>query len=104
MVKSVIDELDSLGRTPLAQAVTYEFTASTELLLRFGADPNRVRCTKESGFSPLIYLAIASPCATCMDADILTSVRVLVQAGADLNLTDSSLREPFRCYGTVTAK
>jgi ankyrin repeat protein len=85
---SMIDIPDSLGRTPLAWAVEYGLTASVELLLTFGADPNQLRFTKDDGFSPLIHLAIAGPRSAWMDADIVETVRLLVLAGADLNGTD----------------
>jgi ankyrin repeat protein len=52
----VIDMPDVRGRTPLAWAVEYGLTTSTELLLRFGANPNQLRLTKDGGFSPLIHL------------------------------------------------
>ena len=58
---SMIDIPDSLGRTSLAWAVEYGLTASVELLLKFRADPNQLRFTKDGGFSPLIHLAIAGP-------------------------------------------
>ena len=85
---SVIDIPDALGRTPLAWAVEYGLTASTELLLRFGADPNQLRFTKDGGFSPLIHLAIAGPRSAWMDADIVETVRLLLQAGANRNGID----------------
>ncbi|KAL8855270.1 MAG: hypothetical protein Q9178_008081, partial [Gyalolechia marmorata] len=85
---TVIDKPDALGRTPLAWAVEYGLTASVDLLLRFRADPNQLRFTKDGGFSPLIHLAIAGPRSAWMDADIIKTVRLLLQAGADPNGID----------------
>lgn len=85
---NVIDKPDALGRTPLAWAVEYGLTASIELLLRFGADSNQLRFTKDGGFSPLIHLAIAGPRSTWMDEDIVETVRLLLEAGADINGID----------------
>lgn len=84
----MIDTTDAFGRTPLAWAVEYGLTNSIEPLLRFGADPNRLRFTKDGGFSPLIHLAIAGPRSSWMDVDILETVRLLLQAGAYLNGPD----------------
>lgn len=84
----MIDMPDALGRTPLAWAVEYGLSTAVELLLSFGADPNQLRLTKDGGYSPLIHLAIAGPCSAWMDADIVETVRLLLQAGADLNGSD----------------
>jgi ankyrin repeat protein len=84
----VIDMPDARGRTPLAWAVEYGLTTSTELLLRFGANPNQLRLTTDGGFSPLIHLAIAGPQSAWMDAEIAETVRLLLQAGADPNGAD----------------
>ena len=86
--EGIIDIPDSRGRTPLAWAVEYGLTASVELLLAFGANPNQLRCNKDGGFSPLIHLAIAGPRSAWMDADIVKSVRLLIEAGADINIKD----------------
>ncbi len=77
---SMIDIPDSLGRTSLAWAVEYGLTASVELLLKFRADPNQLRFTKDGGFSPLIHLAIAGPRSAWMNADIVETIRFLVLA------------------------
>lgn len=61
---------------------------AVELLLRFRAYPNQLRRTKDGGYSPLIHLAIAGPYSTWMDADIVETLRLLLQAGADPNGTD----------------
>jgi len=79
---------DALSRTPLAWAVKYGLTASTELLLKFGANPNQFRFNKDGGFSPLIYVAIAGPRSAWMDDDIVETVRLLLAAGADINGID----------------
>ena len=87
-LRTVIDMPDALGRTPLAWAVEYGLPSAVELLLRFGAYPNQLRLTKDGGYSPLIHLAIAGPCSVWMDADIVDTVRLLLQAGVDPNGTD----------------
>ena len=85
---TVIDKPDALGRTPLAWAVEYGLTASVDLLLRFRADPNKPRFTINGGCSPLIHLAIAGPRSAWMDADVIKTVELLLQAGADPNGED----------------
>ena len=87
-IATVIDMPDALGRTPLAWAVEYGLTVPIELLLRFGANPNQLRLTKDGGFSPLIHLAIAGPRSAWMDEDIIETVRLLLVAGADVNAID----------------
>jgi ankyrin repeat protein len=87
-IATVIDMPDALGRTPLAWAVEYGLTFPIELLLRFGANPNQLRFTKDGGFSPLIHLAIAGPRSAWMDEDIIETVRLLLVAGADVNAID----------------
>jgi ankyrin repeat protein len=84
----VIDTPDVLGRTPLAWAVEYGLLTAVELLLRYGANSNQLRSTKDGGYSPLIHLAIAGPYSAWMDTDIVETVRLLFQAGAGPNGTD----------------
>ena len=76
------------GRTPLAWAAEFGLPNAIKLLLRFGAYPNQLRSTKDGGYLPLIHLAIAGPCLSWMDTDIVETVRLLLQAGADPNETD----------------
>ncbi|KAL9125972.1 MAG: hypothetical protein Q9217_004902 [Psora testacea] len=85
---TIIDVPDARGRTPLAWAAEFGLSNAVELLLRFGAYPNQLRSTKDGGYSPLIHLAIAGPYSSWMDADIVKTVRLLLQAGADPNGTD----------------
>jgi ankyrin repeat protein len=84
----VIDMPDARGRTPLAWAVEYGLTTSTELLLRFKVNSNQLRLIKDGGFSPLIHLAIAEPQSAWMDADLLETIRLLLRSGADSNAAD----------------
>lgn len=87
-ITTIIDIPDTFGRTPLTWAVKYGLTASTELLLKFGANLNQLRFTKNEGFSPLLYIAIAGPRSTWIDDDIVETVRLLLAAGADINRID----------------
>lgn len=68
---------------------------STELLLRFGADPHQRRSTKYGGYSPLIHLAIAGPQSEWMNEDMIETVRLLLDAGADVNETDHEGWTPY---------
>ena len=68
--------------------VEYRLTASVELLLKFGANPNQLRYNKDGGFSSLFHLAIAGPRSTWMDADIVENARLLIKSGADINIKD----------------
>ncbi|KAL9608874.1 MAG: hypothetical protein Q9167_006310 [Letrouitia subvulpina] len=79
---------DAFGRTPLAWAIEYGLTASTELLLKSSANPNQLRFTKDGGFSPLLHIAIAGPRSAWMDDDVVETVRLLLAAGADINGID----------------
>ncbi len=85
---TIIDVPDARGRTPLAWAAEFGLPKAVELLLRFGAHPKQIRSTKDGGYSPLLHLAIAGPCSSWMDADIVETVRLLLRAGADPNGTD----------------
>lgn len=85
---AIINMPDALCRTPLAWAVEYGLTASTELLLKFGANPNQFRFNKDEDFSPLVHLAIAGPRSAWMNDDIIETVRLLLAAGADINGID----------------
>jgi ankyrin repeat protein len=84
----LIDIPDVRGRNPLAWAVEFGLATAVELLLRFGAYPNQLRSTIDGGYPSLIYLAIAGPYSSWMDTDIVETVRLLFQAGADPNGTD----------------
>lgn len=84
----MIDGPDVRGRTPLAWAVEFGLTNAVQVLLRFGACPHQLHSTKDGGYSPLIHLAIAGPYSSWMNTDIVETVRLLLQAGADPNGTD----------------
>lgn len=77
-----------LAGHPLRWAIEYGLTASTELLLKFGANPNQLRFIKDGGLSPLIHIAIAGPRSAWMDDEIVETVRLLLAAGADINEKD----------------
>ena len=87
-IATVIDMLDALGRTPLAWAVEYKLTFFIELLLRFDANSNQLRFTKDDGFSLLIHLAIVEPRSAWMNKDIIEIVRLLLVVDADVNAID----------------
>ena len=84
----ILDMPDAKGRTPLAWAAEFGLPSAVKLLLQFGADPNQFRTTKDRGYSPLIHLAIAGPCSSWMETDVLETVRLLLEAGANPNGRD----------------
>ena len=73
---SLVHSLDSSGKAPLAWAAQRNDTATVELLLSHGADPNQ---TDYIGKTPLIYTA-QSGAPACLER--------LLQAGADATIRD----------------
>ena len=84
-LSEIIDTADSCGRTPLALAVEYGWLAAVRTLLKYGADPCQVRPCVHGGM-PLLHLAIAGPGS--QEPNFLAVIRILLQAGADINSVD----------------
>ena len=87
-LQNIIDKPDARRRTPLAWAIEFGMADSVAVLLKFGANPSQVRLNQDGGFSPLIHLATAGPTSKWMAEDINSSVRLLLEAGIDVNATD----------------
>lgn len=82
-----IDAPDSCGRTALAWAVEYGCVDAVKTLLKYGSNPHQLRpCVH--GKSPLLHLVIAGPASQRSDAGVLGVVRLLLQAGVDVNAVD----------------
>ena len=81
----IIDIADSCGRTPLALAVEYGWPAAVRTLLKYGADSCQVRSCVHGGM-PLLHLAIAGPGS--QEPNFLAVMRMLLQAGVDINSVD----------------
>lgn len=82
-----IDVPDACGRTALAWAVEYGCADAVKTLLRYGSNPHQLRSCVH-GKSPLLHLVIAGPASQRSDAGVLGVVRLLLQAGADVNAAD----------------
>ena len=72
-----IDRRDVMGRTALLYAATGPFPGTVKILLDKGAEPNVV--DSDEHFSPLMHAAAEGN---------LDVVKILVEAGADMSLTD----------------
>ncbi len=83
----IIDVPDACGRTPLAWAVEYGWVDAVGLLLRYGANPHQYRPSAH-GKSPLLHLVIAGPASQDGDESYLEVLRMLLQAGVDVNAVD----------------
>lgn len=83
----VIDAHDSCGRTTLAWAVEYGCADAVKMLLKYGANPHQLRPSVH-GKSPLLHLVIAGPASQRSDAGFLDVVKLLLQAGVDVNAVD----------------
>lgn len=86
-VLNEMDTLDACGRSPLTWAVEYGWTGAVRVLLQFGADPNQLRPSLH-GNSPLLHLSIAGPASDSEDSPVLQVIRLMLQAGADINAVD----------------
>lgn len=82
-----IDVPDACGRTALAWAVEYGCADAVKTLLSYGSNPHQLRSCVH-GKSPLLHLVIAGPASQRSDAGVLGVVRLLLQAGADVNAAD----------------
>ncbi len=89
-LSGLIDCADSRHRSPLAWAVEFGWTDATETLIEFGANVHQLIPSKY-GPSPLLHLAIAGPDPIQSKTQILGVVRILLQAGVDINATDHEL-------------
>lgn len=82
-----IDVPDSCGRTALAWAVEYGCVDAVRMLLNYGSNPHQLRSCV-NGKSPLLHLVIAGPASQRSEAGVLGVVRLLLQAGVDVNAVD----------------
>jgi Ankyrin repeats (many copies) len=89
-----IDITDSRGRSALAWAVEYSWADAVEELMEFGANIHQQRLPVCGGFS-LLHLAIAGPSPQGSSSQLLDVVRVLIEAGVDINATDQELWTPL---------
>lgn len=96
----IIDTADSCGRTPLALAVEYGWPAAVKTLLRYGADPCQVRPCVHGGM-PLLHLAIAGPGSE--KPNFLAVIRILLQAGVDINSVDDEGWTPLHVAASWNA-
>ncbi|KAM0874928.1 hypothetical protein ACQ4PT_037121 [Festuca glaucescens] len=77
-------DLYSIRGTPLHAAALYKQDCTMKILLEHHADPNKV-CSLD--YTPLSWAMRASPTIPTVS---LECVKVLIQAGADVNFVDSS--------------
>ncbi|KAI9886477.1 MAG: hypothetical protein M1823_001727 [Watsoniomyces obsoletus] len=82
-LRDLVCEVDSTGRTALAYAVEYGRRDVVTALLDLGADPCQ-NVPSGTGHLPLLHVALAGP----PDDRFRDIMRMLVQAGADVNATD----------------
>ncbi|KAJ5742496.1 uncharacterized protein N7511_011515 [Penicillium nucicola] len=84
---------DTRGRTPLMWAVEFGWSAATQILLDYGADPHQATATKR-GSSTLLHLAIAGPRSQFSRAGFLEVIDHLLQIHPALDwsvLTDDNM-------------
>ncbi len=85
---AVIDEQDSLGKTPLMRLVTKgDFPRSIALLIEMGADVNK-KCLQ--GATALHYAV-----HNCYDVVTEKSVKMLIDAGADIHAKTNANQQPL---------
>jgi hypothetical protein len=83
----IIDASDACGQTALAWAVEYGWPEATKVLLHYGASARRPRPSLR-GEMPLLNLAIACPASTGSGRDLVDVVKLLLEAGAEVNSVD----------------
>ncbi|KAK7398739.1 hypothetical protein QQX98_011883 [Neonectria punicea] len=86
-----INTADRRGRTPVIWAAEFGHANALRLFLQAGADPSQCG-PAVCRFQPLLTLAISSPAAQRGDVPALDSIRMLLQANADINAKDGSGR------------
>ncbi|KPM41113.1 hypothetical protein AK830_g5413 [Neonectria ditissima] len=86
-----INVADRRGRTPVTWAAEFGCADALRLFLEAGADPSQSG-PAVCGFQPLLTLAISSPAAQRGDEQALETIRLLLQADADVNAKDGSGR------------
>ncbi|VUC31017.1 unnamed protein product [Clonostachys rosea] len=93
-LSELIDTPDSRGRSPLAWAVEHGWVGAARTLMQFGANPHQSRPSIHGGL-PLIHLAIATPASSDPGNDVVQIVRLLLQAGVDVNCLDHEKWTPL---------
>lgn len=86
-----INIADRRGRTPVTWAAEFGHADGMKLLLEAGADPSQSG-PAVCGFQPLLTLAISSPAAQRGEKHALNTIRLLLQANADVNAKDGAGR------------
>ena len=89
-----IDITDSRGRSALVWAVEYSWADAIEGLMKFGANVYQQRLPVCGGFSHS-HLAIARSSSQRSSSQLLDVVRVLIEAGVDINAADQELWTPL---------
>lgn len=87
LLAKIIDVPDTCGRTALAWAVEYGWSDAVRILLKYGANPHQVRPSVH-GKSPLLHLVIAGPASQQSGSAFLNVIKLLLQAGVDVNAVD----------------
>lgn len=84
----IVDAPDVHGRTALSWAVEYGWSNAVGTLLKYGANPRASRPSLR-GNLPLLHLVIATPPPLQgVDWDPIGVVKLLIEAGADVNGLD----------------
>ena len=86
-LKSMINRADLHYRTALTWAVEFGWDNAVRVLLRYGADPH-LPTWSGKGHSTLLHLVIAGSPLQFSNLGFRTIVRILVEAGIDINARD----------------